>query len=87
MINAEHDRGGTKVTIMGDTMELMDEFTAIICGIREHLTNVFPEQITDYIVSFCGKLAYTKDEKEQHDLLKDLAKVLEDGLKELETEN
>lgn len=69
MIKAEQDTRHVKVAIKGDTMEIIQEFTAIVNSVRERLSMEFPETIADELISMCGKLAYTEDEDEMNDIV------------------
>ena len=75
-----------KVALSGETVEIMEEFTSIICSVRDFFCDCLPEDVADTIISYCGKLSYAKSQETRNEVMKELADVLKDGLDKLEAE-
>lgn len=78
MINAESKRHGVEVRLTGDAVELIEELTAIIRGIKGVFENTFVGDVGELLIAYAGKMAFASED-ERDDITEEIIKILEDN--------
>lgn len=77
MIKAENTGVGVAVKMSGYAVELLEELTAILRGVKTNFDEEFEPEVSDLLIAYAGKLAFA-DEEERPDILDEVIKILEE---------
>lgn len=77
MIKATNMRHGISVKMSGDTIDLLEELTAIIRGVRANFDDAYGEELSRVFIAQAGKLAFADSEEEREAVMEETAQLLE----------
>ena len=77
MIKAENMGTGVAVKMSGYAVELLEELTAILRGVKTNFDDEFDPEVSDLLIAYAGKLAFA-DEEERPDILDEVIRLLEE---------
>lgn len=77
MIKAENMGTGVAVKMSGYAVELLEELTAILRGVKANFDEAFEPEVSDMLIAYSGKLAFAKEE-EREAILDEVIRLLEE---------
>ena len=78
MINAESKRHGVEVRLTGDAVELIEELTAVIRGIKETFNSTFVGDVGELLIAYAGKMAFASED-ERDGITEEIIQILEEN--------
>ena len=80
MIQAYNKGDGVQVLINSDgIIDMLEQLTAIIRGVRHHLTDNASKEFADYAIAYAGKMAYAETDEERHQHTDEFCKWMDEN--------